>query len=184
MGGMFPSTVSAVATINWPSQLVTPVVLGDPLTVDVANDPTTTRLLVRNGSGTVIYSPFLADLPVSGISYVSLGNSVGVQVVLQPSVLSGQPEGLWSVSLGSSAVSFVEQIESFQWGYWVDILFDSVELSRKALLNKWVPNSATVPTLLALKDDDNTTTIGSRTIANADGSAVSPAQVLSLGKLA
>lgn len=60
---------------------------------------------------------------------------------------------------------------------------DSVNITRKWLTNKIVPNSSTNPTSITLYDDNGTTPLATRTIANADGSDVSPAQVLSLGAL-
>lgn len=54
-------------------------------------------------------------------------------------------------------------------------------LARKALLNEWVPNSATTPTTLTLNDDGGSPML-TRTIANASATAVSPDQVLHLGK--
>lgn len=57
------------------------------------------------------------------------------------------------------------------------------ELARKMMTNRVAPNDTTAPTGLVVYDDDGTTPLGTRTIANADGTAVSPAQILSLGPL-
>lgn len=57
------------------------------------------------------------------------------------------------------------------------------EAARKMLTNRIAPNDATAPTQLTVYDDDGTTPLGTRTIGNADGTAVSPAQILSLGAL-
>ena len=56
-------------------------------------------------------------------------------------------------------------------------------LARKVLANKTTPNSSVTPTSLTVYDDDGVTTLGTRTIANADASAVSPTQVLDLGPI-
>lgn len=63
-------------------------------------------------------------------------------------------------------------------------VYDKIDLTRKYVGNKWEANSSTVPTYLILYDDDGTTAMASRNIANADGTAVSPAQVLNLGEIA
>ena len=57
------------------------------------------------------------------------------------------------------------------------------ELARKMLTNRVAPNDTTVPTGLVVYDDDGTTPLGTRTIGNADSTAVSPSQILSLGPL-
>ena len=56
-------------------------------------------------------------------------------------------------------------------------------LARKYSGNRYAANSSSVPTILTVYDDDSTTPLGTRTIANADGTAVNPKQVLSLGKV-
>ena len=56
-------------------------------------------------------------------------------------------------------------------------------LARKVLANKTTPNSSVTPTSLTLYEDDGVTPLGTRTIANADASAVSPTQVLDLGPI-
>jgi hypothetical protein len=63
-------------------------------------------------------------------------------------------------------------------------VYDKIDLTRKYVGNKWEANSSTVPTYLILYDDDGTTAMAARNIANADGTAVSPAQVLNLGEIA
>ena len=55
--------------------------------------------------------------------------------------------------------------------------------ARKLLQNRVAPNDTTAPTALTVYDDDGTTPLGTRTIGNADGSAVSPSQILALGAL-
>lgn len=55
--------------------------------------------------------------------------------------------------------------------------------ARKLLQNRVAPNDTTAPTVLTIYDDDGTTPLGTRTIANADGTAVSPSQILTLGAL-
>jgi len=110
--------------------------------------------------------------------------------------------GVWvAFVVEDSSASVLAVSASAQWGGWIDTLLTGATnagtaatqattaatqstLTRKFVGNKWEPNSASVPTSLILYDDDGVTQIASRAIANADGSAVNPAQVLDLGEIA
>jgi hypothetical protein len=81
------------------------------------------------------------------------------------------------------------QTASFQWGGWIDTLIDNADIAagestaaRRLVGNRVDVDSVTAPTVLTYYADDSTTPLSTRTIANADGSPVSPAQVLVLGR--
>jgi hypothetical protein len=54
-------------------------------------------------------------------------------------------------------------------------------LARKYAGNRYAANSNTSPNSLTIYEDDGVTPLGTRTIANANGSPINPAQILELG---
>ena len=94
--------------------------------------------------------------------------------------------GVYTVVLVSNEISnMIPQFESFQWGGIADTVVTGAEdatIARKMLTNKVLANSNSNPTAITIYDDDNVTPLYTRTIGNADGSVVSPTQVLNLGK--
>lgn len=78
---------------------------------------------------------------------------------------------------------------SFQWGGWVDALIgkvDSIDASTtgtvQILSNRIDVDDPNAPTTITVYQSDDVTPLRTRTIANADGSPVNPAQILRLGR--
>ena len=182
---MFTSSEPAVVQVSWPAKQVSNVAGGE-ITVFYSTNPAAVQANVVDGSGLIIDSFYLNVLPGN----VSLGDDTdfSTSILFAAAYLAGKTVGAWSVELFDIAGPhfWKQSLATFQWGGTVDLLAAGAAdatISRKVATNKYAPNSSTVPTELTLYDDDNTTPLAARTIANADGSAVSPAQVLSLGKL-
>lgn len=114
-----------------------------------------------------------------------LGATGPAAIIYYADIADAYAEGQWQVGCADdNDTNGTLQVAAFQWGGTVDLLAQGAEdaaLARKALLNQWVPNSATVPTALTLNDDGGGPLL-TRTIGNASATAVSPDQVLRLGK--
>lgn len=114
-----------------------------------------------------------------------LGGASLSQLIYYADITDAYAEGQWQVGCADdNDTTGTLQVAAFQWGGTVDLLCQGAAdaaLARKALLNQWVPNSATVPTALTLNDDGGGPLL-TRTIGNASATPVSPDQVLRLGK--
>ena len=78
---------------------------------------------------------------------------------------------------------------SFQWGGWIDTLLGdvaSIDASTtgtvQILSNRVDVDDPNAPTTVTVYQLDDVTPLRTRTIANADGSPVNPAQILRLGR--
>ena len=139
------------------------------------------------------------------------GAGIGFWIFIAPAFLVGKVPGIWSAHCANGGFLFGGN-GSAQWGGWIDTVvsaatqclpggdvYDSVDdihvqtkpggdvyenaaRARKMLGNRIDTNSTTNPTTLTLYEDDGVTPSVTRTIANADGTNVSPTQVLKLGR--
>lgn len=129
----------------------------------------------------------ISNLPDSGtLSTISLNvaNLIGVDVpAVQATVdainVQTQPGGTMYESVAATETTTTDIANYLEPG---GPVYDNVETTRKVLTNRTLANSTTAPTALTLYDDDSITPLATRTIANADGLPVSPAQVTNLGK--
>ena len=201
MTALYPSTSAAQVFVPIPVRLST-TGGSAPITPDEApiGTPADFTLVVKDSANTTVVSAALNALPGT-VSYTA---QVGGDV-LQLNASLFTVAGVYLVGLVYTADADYQPVTtSFQWGGWVDTLLGDVA-STKALATTtealatstellvsapsyWATNRVDVddvaaPTELILYDSDGTTPLATRTIANADGSAVNPAQVLRLGAL-
>jgi len=97
--------------------------------------------------------------------------------------------GQYSCAIQYNAVAnYSRETVSFQWGGWIDTLLSSTanaegasEICQNVLTGSYDVDDPAVPTVQTLSVSG--TPYATRTIANADGSAINPSQVLILGEL-
>ena len=180
MGGMFPSTQDLVIVVPYQQvgdATTTPGSVSFAPPINTWTFPTPT-VLDPSGAPVTVASA----VAVTFAGGVTLRTAVVVTVAAANFTTAGEYvcNAAWSDGGTLAGVA----VASAQWGGTVDLLVQGAEdaaLARKALLNQWVPNSATVPTALTLNDDGGGPLL-TRTIGNASATPVSPDQVLRLGK--
>ena len=181
MGGMFRSTEPAQFSLDFPTSVAGS---GSQDLFYFQQNAANLRLDVSDNTGYAIVYALLSALPAGCTAFPT---GYGYTVLVNQSLIGAV--GLTRANLSSETggvrdASFTVESDSCQWGGTVDLLCQGAEdaaLARKALLNQWVPNSSTVPTALTLNDDGGGPLL-TRTIGNASATAVSPDQVLRLGK--
>lgn len=183
MTALYPSTSAAQVFLPTLVRLSTTGAAA-PITPDYS--PTGTAadfaVVVKRPSGAAL-SFTLATLP-AGVT-----GGIGDYLNFATSIYT--TAGLYVVQCAYTAdPDYQPSLTSFQWGGWVDTLMtlatetaNDASMSKSALINRYDVNDPAAPTELTLYDDDGVTPLATRTIANADGSAVNPAQVLVLGAL-
>lgn len=187
MTALYPSTESAQVFVPTPVRLSTTGAIA-PITPDFApvGAPADLFLQIVDSVGGSVCAAALNALP-AGIT-INLGPA-GSLVTITPANYNSA--GLYVVGLAYTPdADYQTVVTSFQWGGWIDTLITLVtetandaSMSKSALINRYDVNDPAAPTELTLYDDDGVTPLATRTIANADGSAVNPAQVLVLGAL-
>ena len=198
MSGIFPSTGTATFLIRYPLRTAT--------TGASANLAYTSSYGLANSAFTCVISrPTGADLTFTldslpaGITWDFVGTSPAASFRLNMAASLFTTAGMYHCAIKVTAdASYLGEVAGLQWGGWVDtvstgaansataaaqatIAATQATTARKMLTNKIAPNSASAPTSVTVYDDDDTTPLGTRTIANADSSAVPPGQILHLG---
>lgn len=149
----------------------------------------------------------LGSLP-AGITWNYVGQNpvAGIRLNMASSLYT--TAGIYHCSVIVTAdLSYLGQSDNLQWGGWVDSAGSSTlaadaataaaqstiaatqsttaatqsTLARKYASNRYAANSNTSPNSLTIYEDDGVTPLGTRTIANANGSSINPAQILELG---
>ena len=187
MTALYPSTSAAQVFVPLPVRLST-TGASAPITPDEApiGTPADFTLVVKDSANTTVISAALNALPGT-VSYTA---QVGGDV-LQLNASLFTVAGIYLVGLVYTADPDYQTVTtSFQWGGWIDDMLALVaesaadaSMAKSALINRYDVDSATEPTELTLYATDGVTPLATRTIANADGSPVNPAQVLVLGAL-
>lgn len=187
MTAIYPSTSAAQVFVPIPVRLST-TGASAPITPDYAPTGTLADLFLQisDSAGNSICAAALNALP-AGVTF-SAGPVAGS---LSLTTAKYNAAGLYFVGLAYTPdPDYAVSLTSFQWGGWIDTLIANTT-STEALVSSpsyWATNRVDVddvaaPTELILYDSDGTTPLATRSIANADGSAVNPAQVLILGAL-
>jgi hypothetical protein len=190
MTALYPSTSAAQVFVQTPYLLST-TGASAPINPDYA-DPTANyadfALQLHDPNGDRIFVTTMDALPV-GITAIGTELAIGgFFITVDPSffTVAGQYSCLVSYF---PVANYSFQTASFQWGGWIDTLIDNADIAagestaaRRLVGNRVDVDSVTAPTVLTYYADDSTTPLSTRTIANADGSPVSPAQVLVLGR--
>ena len=187
MTALYPSTSAAQVFVPLP--LIYTIAVAAPTTIGIAEFLSLGAfytLLVRDPTGAAVINQSLNAALPAGATYTLQAN--GATLTLATTLFTSA--GLYTVVLLGSGGDTSPVYASFQWGGWVDTLMtlvtetaDDASMSKSALINRYDVNDPAAPTELTLYDDDGVTPLATRTIANADGSAVNPAQVLVLGAL-
>lgn len=208
---LWPSTVTARITARLPARQQ--IDLSASVATSILRGQTTAALssiscIVYGPTGTLLANFTLNSFP-SGWSKVDGGASpFSVFTILVPtSVYSGVGGGAGVYTLTivtGSGAEYQSDTVAWQWGGWIDTLMTNAadaktaaeaaetaaeaaaadaEIARKCLTNRIEPDSSSTPTSLTLYDDDGTTALKTRSIANASAAAVSANQILSLGAL-
>tara|TARA_R110000868_G_scaffold312282_2_gene573180 strand:- start:1847 stop:2449 length:603 start_codon:yes stop_codon:yes gene_type:complete len=196
MTALYPSTSAAQVFVQTPFLLST-TGASAPINPDYA-DPTANYadfgLQLHDPNGDRIFVTTMDALPV-GITAIGTELAIGgFFITVDPSffTVAGQYSCLISYF---PVANYSFQTASFQWGGWVDTLLGTVDSIDGLLTTTAATVDQTIAVLSASYDVDDpaaptvqTLSVGgspiaTRTIANADGSAVNPAQVLILGEL-
>lgn len=186
MTALYPSTSAAQFVIAYPS-LRSTTGASAPISVNYVTTPADLALVILDSVGATVCSALLNALP-AGITAQLTGSRVAfINVASTAFTVAGQYAAYLSYVADPN---YATTLASFQWGGWIDTLIANTT-STEALVSSpsyWATNRVDVddvaaPTELILYDSDGTTPLATRSIANADGSAVNPAQVLILGAL-
>lgn len=198
MTALYPSTSAAQVFVPLPVRLST-TGGSAPITPDYAPTGTLADLFLQiaDSAGNSICAAALDALP-AGITY-SPGPAGGL---LTLTTAKYNAAGQYVVGLGYTDPNYQPALTSFQWGGWIDTLLGSVantEGLATSIDGLLTTTAATVDQTIAVLsasydvDDPAAPTvqtlsvggspIATRTIANADGSPINPAQVLILGEL-
>jgi hypothetical protein len=181
MTALFPSYETAQVFVPTPVRLSTTGAAA-PITPDFApvGTPADLYLQIVDSAGGSVCAAALNALP-AGIT-INLGPAGSLVSI---TAVNYNVPGLYFVGLGYTPDADYQTVTtSFQWGGWVDMIADIAtwtEQTRKTVMNRVEVDDPAAPTELVIYDDDGTTPLATRTIANADGSAVNPAQILRLG---
>lgn len=186
MTALYPSTSAAQFVIAYPS-LRSTTGASAPISVNYVTTAADLALVILDSAGTVVCSALLNALP-AGITAQMTGNRViFINVASTAFTVAGQYAAYLSYVPDSN---YATTLASFQWGGWIDTLMTLVtetandaSMSKSVLINRYDIDNPSAPTELTLYADDGVTPLATRTIANADGSPVNPAQVLVLGAL-
>jgi len=188
MSGMYPSNSRMSMYFAFPQKVTLPSGFSDASVLSYQTDLSKLKLVVTNPHNQLICSTFLnGTLPI-GVT-ISSFDAYGLTVSFGTALFEVDSGGLCFGSLEVNVATFHDYTYSVStdtstWGGIADdinSLAQTLQFLNTVQLNKIEPNSATVPTLITLFADDGVTAIATRTIANADGTPVSPKQVLSLG---
>ncbi len=182
MGGIFKSTEPAQFSFTVPEQQYI-ATLGSYIANSQDQDDTHWfwSLIDPNG-GTVDFGAISA-LPQNGVSKQGFGQIALLSVA--PSVYGGRP-GLWTMILQNTnaPTNFALTSDSSQWGGTIDLLAQGATdstLSRKYIGNRQVGDAGAGTE--TIYDDNGTSVLGVRAIANGDASPIKPAQILTVGKI-
>lgn len=159
-----------------------------PLSTPYVDLPYRYLLVVRDPAGNDIFNNVLSVTLPSGMTYTI--DQFGANLTMGTSLFS--TGGVYTVMLGMWQPPpdnvWSPQYVSFQWGGWIDTLLVNADESKSAaqvcqtvLTGEYDVDDPAAPTQLIISIDS--VVRGTRTIANADGSAVNPAQVLRMGQL-
>lgn len=200
MSGIFPSTGIATFMVRYPIKTST---TGGSAPLSYASS----YGIANSGFTCVISRPTGADIiftmnsPPSGITWDFVGSAPGASFRINVSSAHFTSAGMYHCCLKVTAdAAYLAEIGTLQWGGWVDgvstgaadaataaaqatLAAGDAATARKMLTNRIAANSATAPTSVTVYDDDDTTPLGTRTIANADASSIPPGQILNLGKV-
>jgi hypothetical protein len=193
MTALYPSTSAAQVFVPLPTLLET---TGGSAPIQQTFAPVGTLgdlvLFIADSAGTTICNAAL-DVLTGGITVPVLGQ--GIAIVNIPAgrfTVAGQ----YIVLLGYVPnLDYAPSRTSFQWGGWIDTMLgllssiDGLSTSTAATVDQTVAilsasydvDDPAAPTVQTLSIGGSP--IATRTIANADGSAINPAQVLILGEL-
>jgi hypothetical protein len=193
MTALYPSTSAAQVFVPMPVRLSTtggsaPISLDYPFTGALAD----LALSIRSPANVSVVSAALNALPTGVTILVTNDNGFVIQLAASKYTTAGQYFVLLSYMPDDD---YAPQATTFQWGGWIDTLFANqtsiisglaaVELQTDqavAILSaSYDVDDPSAPTVQTLSIGGNP--IATRTIANADGSAINPAQVLILGEL-
>jgi len=192
MTALYPSTSAAQVFVPLPVRLST-TGGSAPIAPDVAPDVADCRLIITNPTGGSVCNALVdvGTLP-TGITFISAPSCI--VVTLDASKFT--TAGVYAVTLDDDVTAnYQTSLTSFQWGGWVDTLFANQTSIISGLAAIELQTDQAVAILSASYDVDDpaaptvqTLSIGgspiaTRTIANADGSPINPAQVLILGEL-
>lgn len=179
MTALYPSTSAAQVFIGAPLQFIA-AIAGNPIEPAYLDGPLADIqvTLIRPSGADVVFA--LDALP-SGVT-----GTVNSNLTFATSIYT--TSGIYTVIVEYNAANVTKYIASFQWGGWVDTVLASTanaegaaEICQSVLTGSYDVDDPAAPTVQTLSVSG--TPYATRTIANADGSAVNPAQVLILGEL-
>jgi hypothetical protein len=187
MTTLYPSTSAAQVLVPLPVRLST-TGASAPITPDYAPIGTLGDLVLQvvDSAGNSICSAALDALP-AGVTYAA-GPIAGL---LSLTTAKYNAAGQYVVGLAYTPdADYQTAVTSFQWGGWIDDMLALVaesaadaSMAKSVLINRCDIDDPAAPTELTLYATDGVTPLATRTIANADGSPVNPAQILVLGAL-
>jgi hypothetical protein len=187
MTALYPSTSAAQVFVPLP--LIYTIAVAAPTTIGIAEFLSLGAfytLLVRDPTGTAIINQSLNGALPAGATYTLQAN--GATLTLAATLFTSA--GLYTVVLLGSGGDTTPVYASFQWGGWIDDMLALVaesaadaSMAKSVLINRCDIDDPAAPTELTLYATDGVTPLATRTIANADGSPVNPAQILVLGAL-
>jgi len=193
MTALYPSTSAAQVFVPLPVRLST-TGAADPITPDYPSTGTLANfgLTIRSPAGASVVAATLDALPAGVTIDVTQDNGFVFGLATSKYATAGQYYVALSYVLDAD---YVVQTTSFQWGGWVDTMLgllssiDGLSTSTAATVDQTAAilsasydvDDPAAPTMQTLSIGGSP--IATRTIANADGSAINPAQVLILGEL-
>jgi hypothetical protein len=193
MTALYPSTSAAQVFVPLPVRLST---TGGSAPIESESAPigvlADLGLTISDSAGTPICAALFSALP-AGVTVPILGGGVAmVRVASSKFTVEGQ----YFVAISYIPdTDYTPSLSSFQWGGWIDTMLgllssiDGLSTSTAATVDQTVAilsasydvDDPAAPTVQTLSIGGSP--IATRTIANADGSAINPAQVLILGEL-
>jgi len=185
MTALYPSTSAAQVFVPVPVRLSTtgasaPIAPLFAFVGGLANF----NLIVTDPAANLIGSGQMNALP-AGITVADAGLGFLVSIAASEFSVPGQYVCFVSYTPDSN---YRFESASFQWGGWIDTLLSSTanaegasEICQNVLTGSYDVDDPAAPTVQTLSVSG--TPYATRTIANADGSAINPSQVLILGEL-
>ena len=192
MTALYPSTETAQVYLPLPTSLLNNGTANYITAEENLELPFLVTLIIQDPVGATIFNGTLNGSLPAGVTYTLQAG--GDNLTLDPSVFT--VAGVYRAYLVVASNGFgIPNYATFQWGGWIDTLFatqtsiiaglDAVELQTDqtvAILSaSYDVDDPSAPTVQTLSIGGSP--IATRTIANADGSPINPAQVLILGEL-